>query len=286
MGVLLALAAAASWGVAMTVAKPGAKHVDPITFLLFRWLLALPLAAAYGAAVGALQWPSIEGALWVLLGSALNAVVGWILYLLAMERAPAYQITALASTAPLWGVVGAIVLGGEPFRWTAFVAALLVVVGAAFLVEGRRDELRAARRGAVLALVAGVLWGVSETVPMRLAATAGVTPATSLVLFAMTAVAGNALALPFLRGRVPRRLDKTGLWLVALSTLTGALLGWLFWLNGLRYAPASLLAPVRGSTLLFTFLFSVLFLGERPSRRALVGVLLSFGGVLLVSINV
>jgi drug/metabolite transporter (DMT)-like permease len=40
---------------------------------------------------------------------------------------------------------------------------------------------------------------------------------------------------------------------------------------------------VRGSTLLFCLVYSVVFLRERPSPRALVGVLLAIGAVLLVS---
>ena len=99
----------------------------------------------------------------------------------------------------------------------------------------------------------------------------------------MAAIAGNTLAGLMLRKRVPKRVNRRGLAFACASAISGAFLGWLCWLNGLRLAPASLLAPVRGSTLVFTFLFSVLFLRERPSRRAIGGVVLVFGGVLLVS---
>ncbi|MCK4570506.1 DMT family transporter [Candidatus Bipolaricaulota bacterium] len=284
MAFVFAIAAAAAWGVAMTVAKPGAHHLDPITFLRFRWIVALLIALLYGLLTNDLALPSGTAAGLVMLGSLLNAVIGWTLYLIAMQHAPAYQITALASTAPLWGVLGAVVIVGEPFRWTAFVAALLVVAGAILLVDGDRRQ-RSSLIGVVLAIAAGILWGVSETVPMKLATEMGITPATSIVLFAMAAIAGNTLAIPLLRKRVPKRVSRRGLAFAAISAISGAFLGWLFWLNGLRLAPASLLAPVRGSTLVFTFLFSVLFLRERPSKRAIGGVALVFGGVLLVSLG-
>ena len=90
---------------------------------------------------------------------------------------------------------------------------------------------------------------------------------------------------PLLRRHLPRRVDRPGLALAGVSAVFGAFLGWWLWLSGLRLAPASVLAPVRGSTLLFTFLFSILFLGERPTRPAIVGVALVFGGVLLVSLG-
>ena len=285
MAFLLAVAAAASWGVAMTVAKPGSKHLDPVTFLLTRWILALGLALAVALASGSLMFPGWRAVGFVVLGSLMNAVIGWTLYLLAMERAPGYQVTALASTAPLWGVLGAILFVGEPFRWTALVASLLVIAGAFFLVREPSSTEKTSPFGAVLAIVAGILWGVSESVPMNLATQRGMPPETSIVLFAVTAILGIALLTPLFRRRLPRRVSRRGLWLAALSAVTGAFLGWFLWLNGLRLAPASLLAPVRGSTLLFTFIFSVVFLRERPSKCAIVGVALVFGGVLLVSLG-
>ena len=283
MAFFLAVSAAASWGVAMTVAKPGARHLDPITFLLARWTLALLLAVVVGLIGGSLTFPNWSSVGFVALGSFLNAIVGWTLYLLAMERTPAYQATALASTAPLWGVLGAILFVGEPFRWAALTAAVLVVIGAYFLVGGTWRDVRAASAGSLLALAAGVLWGISETVPMNLATRLGIPATSSIVVFACSAIAGLLILTPVLRRRLPRRVDRPGLGLAALSALSGAFLGWFLWLNGLRLAPASVLAPVRGSTLLFTFIFSILFLRERPSRSAFVGVALVFGGVLLVS---
>jgi len=281
---LLAVAAAASWGVAMTVAKPGSRHLDPVTFLLTRWVLALILALLIAGIGGTLVFPSWDAIGLVVLGSFMNAVVGWTLYLLAMERAPGYRVTALASTAPLWGVLGAILFVGEPFHWAALVAALLVIAGAYFLVrESSSEEGESSFSGAALAITAGILWGVSESVPMNLATQRGMPPETSIIVFALAAIAGIALLRPLLRRRIPGRRDRRGLWLAALSAVSGAFLGWFLWLNGLRLAPASLLAPVRGSTLLFTFVFSVVFLRERPSRWAIIGVALVFGGVLLVS---
>lgn len=269
----------------MTVAKPGSRHLDPVTFLLTRWILALGLTLLVSLLSGSLAIPSWSAAGFVVVGAVMNAVVGWTIYLLAMERAPGYLVTALASTAPLWGVLGAIVFVGEPFRWTALIAALLVVGGAFFLLVGRAASVKATLPGALLALVAGVLWGISESVPMNIATRLGMVPETSIVVFACAAIVGVLLLTPLLRRKIPRRVDRPGIGLAALSAVSGAFLGWFLWLSGLQLAPASLLAPVRGSTLLFTFFFSIVFLRERPTRWSIVGVLLMFGGVLLVSLG-
>jgi transporter family protein len=287
MAILLALAAAASWGIAMTIAKPILRYMDPLTFLLVRWAMALVPAVLYGLLTGHLAVPSGAAVGYVALASLLNVIIGWTIYLLANLSAPAYQTTTLASTAPLWGVVAAIVLLGDPLRWQVLVAGLLAAGGAAFLVRPKAPAEQASSTvvGALLAVLAGVFWGVSETVPTKLAIAHGISAETMLVVLGCTTLIGMALVSPLLRKRIPRRFDPKGLWLVVLSAISGAFLGWFFWLQGLRLADASLLAPVRGSTLLFTFAFSVIFLRERPSRWAFLGVLLVFGGVMLVSIG-
>jgi len=283
MATLLALGAAASWGIAMTAAKPILRYMDPLSFLLLRWSIALIPAAAYGLLIHRLAFPGWPAIGWVALASLLNVVVGWTIYMLANQSAPAYQSATLASIAPLWGVIASIVFLGEPLEWRVLVAGLLVVAGAVFLVRPKALAIRSSLLGASLAVLAGVFWGVSETVPTKLAIQHGITSETMLVVLGCSTLLGMSLLTPLLRKRIARRFNPRGLWLVVLSAVSGAFLGWFFWLHGLRLAAASVLAPIRGSTLLFTFLFSVLFLRERPSRWAIVGVLLVFGGVVLVS---
>ncbi len=285
MAIVLALAAAASWGIAMTIAKPILRYMDPLTFLLVRWGIALVPAVGYALLTRSLVCPNWPAVGYVALASVLNVMIGWTVYMLANAAAPAYQSATLASTAPLWGVIAAILLLGDPLRWQVLVSGLLVVAGAIFLVQPKSVAVRPAASGALLAVLAGMFWGISETVPTKLAIQRGITPETMLVVLGCTTLLGMSMMTPLLRKRIPRRFDRNGLWLVAISAVSGAFLGWFFWLQGLRLEDASILAPVRGSTLLFTFLFSQIFLRERPSRWAIAGVLLVFGGVMLVSIS-
>jgi drug/metabolite transporter (DMT)-like permease len=95
---------------------------------------------------------------------------------------------------------------------------------------------------------------------------------------------GMLLLAPLLRRRIPRRVSPRGYLFVVLSAVAGAFLGWLLWLYALGLAPASVLSPIRGSTLLFALVYSVLFLRERPSARSLVGVGFVAAGVFLVTL--
>jgi len=280
--VLLALASGATWAIGMTVAKPALRHIDILTYMLTRWALVAGLALGFALVSGTLSFPSLYAVGMAALAGFIDSALGGLFYLLAMQRAPAYQTTTLSSTAPVWGVASAILFLGEPLRWQVVVAAGLAVVGAFFLV-GRRIQIREHVAGSALAILTGILWGYAETVPSKLALSAGLPSASLLLVFAASGVATLLLLLPLLRPRIPRMVTPLGLRLTFLSGGGGAFLGWLLWLSALRVAPASVISPVRGSTLVFALVYSVIFLRERPGRRALVGAALVLGGVVLVS---
>jgi len=282
LAILLALASGGTWAIGMTVAKPALRHIDVLSYMLGRWLLVAPLSLLYAIATGALSFPSGYAVGMAAVAGFVDSTLGGFFYLMAMERAPAYQTATLASTAPVWGVSTAILILGEPPRWEVFVAAVLAVVGAYCLV-GRRFRIREHALGSAFGLLTGFLWGFAETIPAKLALRAGLSPIALLFVFACTGFVSIATILPFLRSWFPRRIDRTGIRLTVFSAVGGAFLGWLFWLSALELAPASVISPVRGSTLVFSLVYSILFLRERPGRSALFGVALVLGGVVLVS---
>ncbi len=284
LAILLALSAAAAWAIGMTSAKPGVRYMDVLTYTLARWSLVSVFAFGYGALTGHLSFPGWTAVGWAALAGVVDSAFGGVFYLLAMERTSAYQTTTLSSTAPLWGVFSAVLLLGEPLLWQTFASAALVIAGAALLARKSPDSHQRAGLGALYAVITGVLWGVSETVPAKLALNSGMTPETLLLVFALSGAVGMSVLLPLLRPRIPRRIERRGIFFVALSSIAGAFLGWLLWLHALNLAPASLISPLRGSTLLFAFLYSLLLLRERPSRSALAGIGLIFLGVLVVSL--
>ncbi len=284
LAILLAIAAAATWALGMTISKPGVRHLDLLTFMLIRWPVVLLLAVIYAFVGREFTFPGWQPVAWAAVAGLGDAVAGGFLYLMAMQRTAAHQTTTLSSTAPLFGVLASVTFLREPLIWSAIVAAFLVVVGAYFLVKQEKGVTRSSLLGSLFALLTGVLWGVMETVPSKLALEGGLSPVSMLLVFSTTAVVGILLLRPLLRQRIPRRVDRRGVLYAVISAAGGAFLGWILWLHSLQLAPASLISPVRGSTLLFAFFYSVLFLRERPTARAFFGATLVFGGVLLVSV--
>jgi transporter family protein len=73
---------------------------------------------------------------------------------------------------------------------------------------------------------------------------------------------------------------KTWLFLVLSALATGA--SWVSYFRALKIGDASKVAPVDKLSVLLVALFAVVFLGERPSGREWIGILMVGAGVLIL----
>ncbi len=285
IAILFAIGAAIAWALESVLSKPALRYMDMFSYGVIRPLFALIFVIPYGLLTSGFAFPG-----WELLGIAavagiIDSFVGSMLFYYTMNRVSAHEATSLANTAPFWGVVTSILILGEPMQPILLVAALFVVLGALFLVN-RSDEKSTFRLSwsALPALGSGILWGFVETVPAKYCLTNGM----SVMTFQLTLIVSSGVAwgiAAFVRSRrTPLRFPRRGVALAFVTAILGYGVGWILWLSGVSMVPASLLSPVRGSMTLFAFLFSIILLRERPSRRSALGVLFVLCGVLLVSI--
>ena len=285
--ILLALAASVCWALAMVLGKLGLKWMGLVTYSAIRPFLGLLFVVPYGFLTAGFENPGMRLVAIAILGGFLDSFIAALLFRVALQRLPAHKVTALSLTAPFWGVVAAVLILGERPRWVVFVAAILVVSGAVFLIDRRRSSPQADRSlwGTMVSLSAGIIWGIAETIPTKYCLTHGMTPLTyQLIVVATAGVCWGIVAIVYRSAKHALRFSWQGLGIALITAFASFFLGWHLWLSGLALAPASLLEPVHGSITLFAFLFSVLLLRERPSARSSIGVALTFAGVLIASI--
>ncbi|MBN1439421.1 MAG: EamA family transporter [Anaerolineales bacterium] len=78
--------------------------------------------------------------------------------------------------------------------------------------------------------------------------------------------------------------SRTWLFLVLSSLATGA--SWVCYFRALKIGDASKVAPVDKLSLLLVAVFAVIFLGERPSIREWVGILMVGAGVFILALRI
>jgi len=285
IAVLLTLGAALSWALTALLMKMGVTSMTRIGFAAVRPWLGLFFVLPYALLIGTLEFGSPQLIAIAVGGTLLNAVVGTALFFYAITHAPLHQASILSNTGPFWGVLSSVLVLGEPANPVAFASAALIVGGTYFLIE-RRKEGESTRHLLPLlaALAAGVLFGFASAVPAKYCLDNGMNPMGYHLLFTSSSAVmwGIIISPKLIQRRV--KFTKRGMIVAVISAFFGYFGGWILWLNALDRAPASLLSPIGGTSVLFTVLLSIVFLKERPTRRALLGGVLVFIGVLLVSL--
>ena len=137
---LFALLTAVAWGVGGYFEKKGLHLGDlsPQVGIALRTAVALVVLAA----VSFPQWRTVPQAggqalAYMILGGGIVAgAVGMLSFYVAIKGAPLSRVMPIAFTAPLFGALMGIALGGEPLTLRTVAGALLTVGGIALLTVG------------------------------------------------------------------------------------------------------------------------------------------------------
>ena len=203
---------------------------------------------------------------------------------LGLQYTTASRLTVFLYTSPFWVAV-LLPWWVKPERlrglqWVGLLAAFVAVVFA--LREGFTGDHTATARGDILALVAGMLWGLT-TVVIR--ATSLVKISAEKLLFYQLAV--SALTLPALSlglGEVwVWHFSSFAITSLVLQTVVGAFASYLAWMWMLGRYPATKISVFVFFTPLFTLLFGALWLKESVTPGLLAALAMVAVGIVLMN---
>jgi len=230
----------------------------------------------------------------LLLSVLLNMVLGDILQFTAVRHLGVARALPISSAYPLLTLLLATTTLGEQLTARIVVGALLVIVGVTLVALPRRslreqEGQRRRRIGRMEAHGAGVAFALGSAVC--------VAAATTLVRVVLRGgnvdvLAANMIRLPvsavlctlisvFQRRQPPWRVERRYVLPLCLAGLTGLVSG-LCYLTAIQVAGASRTATLNAASPIFGLLGAVMFLGERPTPRHIVGTLVAFLGIVLV----
>jgi DME family drug/metabolite transporter len=227
----------------------------------------------------------------VLLASVLlSMVIGDILQFTAIMRLGIALAMPISSCYPLLTLLIAATFLGEPITPRAVGGALLIIAGVVLVALPRRaliEEGRAHQR----ALTTNHWIGVALALASAICA-AGATTLTRVAIRDIDIFTANMLRLPFSavlcaiigtvqRRQLPWRIERRRflpLFLAGLVSMGSGLL----YLNAIKLVGAAKTATLNSSAPIFGLIGAVVFLGERPANRNVLGTLIAFLGIALV----
>ena len=274
-------------GVTSILAKCGIRHTDSevatalrtVVVLAFSWLMVLVAGSAGGIT-------SLSGhSLLFLILSGLATGASWLCYFKALSIGDVNKVVPVDKSSTVLTVLLAILLFHETANLPVKLAGTaLLLVGALLMVE-RKPSTPSAAQG-----LSWLPWAVGSAVFAALTsilAKVGISGVESNLGTAIRTgvVLVMAWGIVFLKGKQHqvRTIDRREAGFIALSGVaTGA--SWLCYYYAIQHGVVSVVVPIDKMSILVSVGFSRVFLGERLSRRAALGLSLMAAGALAMAI--
>jgi drug/metabolite transporter (DMT)-like permease len=274
---------AAGFGAALVTTHSGLKYMDAAsgakvsipTATLLLWLLSpyVDLTGWQAAAIG----------IFALVGVFFPAAVTLLTFEANRRLGP--TITgAVGSTAPLFAVLGAAAVLGEPLGARELFATTIIMLGSVALSSRQQADAGERRRGDLwLPWMSAALRALAQLLSKAGLALWPNPLAAALIGYTVSSAAVWSTALGS-RGRAPA-FTRSGVgWFAVTGVLNGAAVLLLYY--ALNAGPVYIVSPVVATYPLFTLILSSTVLREeRFSRRLLVGVALTVVGVVLLLVR-
>ena len=283
LAVSLLLGCCLFWGLQQVLIKATIAEIPPIfqaslrlvgaTALLWLWCLwrRIPLFSRDGSLSAGL----LAGALF---GAEFACIY------LGLQYTTASRLTVFLYTSPFWvAVLVPFWVRSEKLhgmQWVGLLCAFVAVVFA--LREGFVGGAASTARGDIMALAAGMLWGLT-TVVIRASSLTKI-PAEKLLFYqlAVSSAAFPALSLGLGEAWV-WHFSSFGLVSLALQTVIGAFASYLAWMWMLGRYPATKISVFVFFTPLFALLFGAAWLGESVTPSLLGALATVAVGIVLVN---
>ncbi|MBP8919558.1 MAG: EamA family transporter [Micropruina sp.] len=286
MWLLYAFGSAVFAGLTAILAKVGvtttpshlATAIRTGVVLVFAWLVVFLVGSQT-------TLPSLSTAtvLYLML-SGLATGASWLCYFRALHLADVNQVTPIDKSSVVLTVLLAIVVFGETESLAARLGGIAVITAGTYLMierrpatPGREPAGRAwlwyALGSAVLAALTAILGKVGIA---DVESNLGTAIRTVVVLVMACIVA--VVSREHTRWRSVSRRELV--FIVLSGVATGA--SWLCYFRALQDGPASVVVPIDKTSIVVTVAFAWLFLGERLTRRGVLGLLLIVAGTLLM----
>lgn len=199
--------------------------------------------------------------------------IAWFAYFASFARLPLATATVLSFTSVLFVTALAVPVLGEKVGWRRWSATLVGFAGVLVIVRPGAVEVG----WPVLAAIFSAFLGAAIMLTTKLLSRS---EKTSTIMFYIGLVT-TAIALPV----AAPGLAWPGWWnlLLLACTATCGPVAMLLWINALRMADASLLAPISYARLIFAAVFGLVLFGEMPDLWLAAGAALIVGSTLYIT---
>jgi transporter family protein len=286
MWILAAVMSAVFAGLTAILAKCGIRKTNSDVAMAVRTIVVLAFSVLMVFVVGSQGTIGDIGVKsWVFLVlSGMATGASWICYFKALSLGDVNKVTPIDKSSTVLSVILAIIIFGETNNLAVkLIGTALIGVGAYLMIEKKKSDKQTKGSGwLIYALLSAVFASLTSVL-----AKVGITGVESNLGTAIRTVVIiiMAWAIVFAKGEASqvKKIEKKELLFIGLSGLaTGG--SWLCYYYAMQKGDLSVVVPIDKMSILLTVLFSRIFLKEKLSKKAALGLVLMCVGTLAMAI--
>lgn len=286
MWILFATGSALFAGATAILAKIGVKNTDSdvatalrtIVVLLFSWLMVF-VTNSYVPIDEVTQ-----KTLWLLVLSGVATGASWLCYFKALQLGDVNKVTPIDKTSTVFTMILAFLFLGEAFTVPMFIGMVGILAGTMLMIEKKETVVTQQQKKDYRWLIYAILSAVfaSATSILGKLGMEGI-PSNYGTAVRTGVVLVMAWVVVFLQKKQSKvkGVGKTSWIFLILSGVTTGI-SWLCYYRALQEGPASIVVPIDKLSILITILFARVFLKERLTKKAVVGLVLLVAGTLVL----
>jgi drug/metabolite transporter (DMT)-like permease len=261
---------AAICAVAQALGMAATRHLHPFKVCALRFGLGAPVCYAFSVAYTRTWIPDLTPTQYLL--AAVVGVSSWgigaMMFFTAMQKGGMYRVGPVSNSLGIWTVILSVIFLGEKFFGALAVVMILLGAGV-FLIAPASAKADKWKPAIPMALAVSVIWAAG--IVLTKVAVRGVPYPTFVCIKMVAATVFLLFFYPF----TGTKMNGKG-FLLGLGSAFTLVFGDTLLMAGIDALPASLFSPLFATTIPFGFLFSIVFLKEKPLVRNWIGMLLIF----------
>jgi len=284
MWIIAAIMSSFFAGVTSILAKLGIKKTDSDIATFLRTIVVLLFSFIMVLVVGSLNTIckiEIKSLVFLIL-SGLATGASWICYFKALSMADVNKVVPIDKSSTILTVILAIIIFNETNNLIIKITGTILIGAGVFLmIEKKKGIEDKKEKGwfiyAILSAVFATLTSILAKIGIENIESNLATFIRTIVVLFMSFI----IVLSKKKTNQIKSIDKKELIFIVLSGIaTGA--SWLMYYYAIQKGVVSVVVPIDKLSIVFTFSFSLIFLKEKISIKALIGLLLMVSGTLLM----
>ena len=285
MWILFAIGSAFFAGITAILAKIGVKNVNSnvatairtVVILIFSWIMVL-ITNSYQE----IAFVDEETLIFLIL-SGIATGLSWLCYYRALQIGDVNKVVAIDKSSIVLTIILAFIILDEKITFIKFISIIIIVIGTYLMIDKKNEaEYTKNRRWLMFVLLSAIFASLTSILAKiginNINSNLGTAIRTIIVLIMAWIVVFVTKS-----NKEIKKIDKRSLKFIILSGITTGL-SWLCYYRALQDGYASVVVPLDKFSIVFTVVFSYIFLKEKLNKKAFLGFLLIILGTLCLII--